>query len=168
MTRVRDDEASGAACRDRADAPVTQVKCVDCESWKAYAKLRNRRNCATIGSRRKAHMVEWRSGSAGALQAQGRGFKSLLDHHESPGPGNGAFPFAGEAHGFEPRESPAAQWAAGARALRQRGAGPRMRAAHAPKSLLDHHESPGPGNGDFFYRSWSFFDVTPSPSHAKA
>ena len=29
---------------------------------------------------RKA-MVEWRSGSAGALQAQGRGFKSLLDHH---------------------------------------------------------------------------------------
>ncbi len=27
-------------------------------------------------------MVEWRSGSAGALQAQGRGFKSLLDHHK--------------------------------------------------------------------------------------
>ena len=31
-------------------------------------------------------MVEWRSGSAGALQAQGRGFKSLLDHHESKEP----------------------------------------------------------------------------------
>ena len=29
-----------------------------------------------------AYMVEWRSGSAGALQAQGRGFKSLLDHHQ--------------------------------------------------------------------------------------
>ncbi len=26
-------------------------------------------------------MVGWRSGSAGALQAQGRGFKSLTDHH---------------------------------------------------------------------------------------
>ena len=35
---------------------------------------------ARIFSCRKA-MVEWRSGSAGALQAQGRGFKSLLDHH---------------------------------------------------------------------------------------
>ena len=28
-------------------------------------------------------LVEWRSGSAGALQAQGRGFKSLLDHHDN-------------------------------------------------------------------------------------
>ena len=27
--------------------------------------------------------VEWRSGSAGALQAQGRGFKSLLDHQNT-------------------------------------------------------------------------------------
>ena len=29
--------------------------------------------------------VEWRSGSAGALQAQGRGFKSLLDHQKQTG-----------------------------------------------------------------------------------
>ena len=27
--------------------------------------------------------VGWRSGSAGALQAQGRGFKSLTDHHKN-------------------------------------------------------------------------------------
>ena len=34
-------------------------------------------------SRRKTDQpVGWRSGSAGALQAQGRGFKSLTDHHE--------------------------------------------------------------------------------------
>ena len=31
-------------------------------------------------------MVEWRSGSAGALQAQGRGFKSLLDHQKNSRP----------------------------------------------------------------------------------
>lgn len=31
----------------------------------------------------RADSVAWRSGSAGALQAQGRGFKSLRDHHEN-------------------------------------------------------------------------------------
>ena len=32
-------------------------------------------------------MGDWRSGSAGALQAQGRGFKSLIAHHKIPGHG---------------------------------------------------------------------------------
>ncbi len=31
---------------------------------------------------RATHSVAWRSGSAGALQAQGRGFKSLRDHQK--------------------------------------------------------------------------------------
>lgn len=33
-------------------------------------------------------MLEWRSGSAVALQANGRGFKSLLEHHLKPSGGH--------------------------------------------------------------------------------
>ena len=38
-------------------------------------------------------MGDWRSGSATALQAVGRGFKSLIAHHEIKRPSNGAFSF---------------------------------------------------------------------------
>lgn len=45
-----------------------------------------RGTCGTIRTRafrRVICSVAWRSGSAGALQAQGRGFKSLRDHHRN-------------------------------------------------------------------------------------
>lgn len=40
---------------------------------------------AGYGKQRTSISVDWRSGSATALQAVGRGFKSLIDHHENAG-----------------------------------------------------------------------------------
>ena len=81
--------APWAPCRDRAARCA--VVAVPRGTWDALSSRRpafhllRRGTCGTIRTRafrRVICSVAWRSGSAGALQAQGRGFKSLRDHHE--------------------------------------------------------------------------------------
>lgn len=80
--------APWAPCRDRAARCA--VGAVPRGTWDALSSRRpafhllRRGTCGTIRTRafrRVICSVAWRSGSAGALQAQGRGFKSLIAHH---------------------------------------------------------------------------------------
>lgn len=71
-----------------------------------FARIRE--VCENISSPKGNKMVEWRSGSAGALQAQGHRFKSCTGHHYNRRPDvfRLAFPFFRATRGYRTNSVP--------------------------------------------------------------
>lgn len=49
--------------------------------WDIFLRKKTRYGKIAYSDVRNVYSGDWRSGSAGALQAQGQGFKSLIAHH---------------------------------------------------------------------------------------
>lgn len=69
----------------KLDEAFLGIRCTIASSMRKWMTVAKRfQQCEMHGGKRVAvNSGDWRSGSAGPLQGQGRGFKSLIAHHET-------------------------------------------------------------------------------------